>query len=433
MRPLASDVTPTFASRDGNEGMRSGVSSYVRLGTASIVVAGVLLLPLMAAAQAGVEWSAPAECPSAREAEAEIAELVQRDLRTLPGDAHAQVELRRIEPGLLEARVAVHAGRHVREHVLRDSSCAALTHAAALVVALALDPNAAPARPEKQTSAAPPARAVDAAQPTGASPANEAPASPVDAAVAVPSQPAEVSPAGDAPASPVDAATAVPTQPAEAPPPRAAEPARELSPNPAREPTPTPAPEPEPEPDSLSEPEPPRPVKLAGFVGVAAGLTAGIVPHLAPTVALGAGLALDALVLALRLGFTPEQHAALTDFVNAGGRVSLAYAAFETGARARAQNLEFPLLAGIESGFFSSRGDVPDSHTRRPAWLAACVSGGVAYTWSQRWRLGLRVDGLVALLRPRFALDVGAAAPDVFYRPQRIGTRLYLAFDVVFE
>jgi hypothetical protein len=39
----------------------------------------------------------------------------------------------------------------------------------------------------------------------------------------------------------------------------------------------------------------------------------------------------------------------------------------------------------------------------------------------------------VAILRPRFALDVGAAAPDVFYRPQRIGTRFYLAFDVVFE
>jgi hypothetical protein len=175
-----------------------------------------------------------------------------------------------------------------------------------------------------------------------------------------------------------------------------------------------------------------QPAQLGVVVGIAGGLSTGLVPHLAPTFAASAGLELGDWSAALRLGFTPEQHARLANPAAVGGKVSLASAALEAGFRPRALSLEFPMLAGVESGFFTARGEgLADAQTRILAWLAGYLSLGVAHTWSQRWRLGLRLDGLLALRRPRFAIDLGTAEPALFYRPKLVGVRVYLGLDLI--
>jgi hypothetical protein len=187
-----------------------------------------------------------------------------------------------------------------------------------------------------------------------------------------------------------------------------------------------------------TEPEPPvdqggEPAPLRVFTGLAAGLSSGVIPNLAPTLALTLGMTRRALCAALHLGYAPSQQARLDTPAGAAGSVALAYASLDAGILLRALDLEFPLSAGIETGFFVARGDVPEHQTRALDWLATYVSTGVSHTWSDQFRLLLRLEGLLSLRRPSFALDLGMPTPRVFHRPSPVAARIYLGAEVVLQ
>jgi len=88
-----------------------------------------------------LEWSAPAECPAATQARTEVSQLLTRAVspaRANPPEVRIAIE--RISTEQLRARIAVRATGELREQALTDSDCGALTHAAALVVAIAVAP-----------------------------------------------------------------------------------------------------------------------------------------------------------------------------------------------------------------------------------------------------------------------------------------------------
>ena len=99
-------------------------------------------------------WSAPAECPSQQQVEAEIARLVGGDLRLRDGsDLQADVTVAggRLWSAELTTRRAGRFGRRS----LEAPSCDAAAHAVALIIALSIDPEAAATSGEGVTAATP--------------------------------------------------------------------------------------------------------------------------------------------------------------------------------------------------------------------------------------------------------------------------------------
>jgi hypothetical protein len=365
--------------------MQGGARVCQRLG------AGVLLLlPLAAAAEARVAWHAPADCPSPAAAEAEIAQLVQADLRTFPNELFASVEISHSSDQELRARVAVRAGGRVREHVLSDTSCVALTRAAALVVALAFEPAKEPAPSPRRI----PERTSD-----------PSPTPPLEPPLV----------------------TQTPTAAANT----SAAPKPEPEPEPTREPTPEPEPTITTTTSDNTPVDPPSP-PLKVLLGGALGLTQGILPSLSPFGAVSVALMNHDLYAALRLSYSPRQHVQLDVPQGAGGTVSLASAALEAGFLSHLPPLEIPLLAGLETGVFVARGTGPmtEADTQVVDWLAGYLSTGLAFTWNDRWRAGLHLDGLLALRRPNFALDTDAGGRFTLHQARLLSVRVYLTIEL---
>ena len=89
-------------------------------------------------------WSAPEECPSQQQVEAEIARLVGGDLRLRDGnDLRADVSVSGGPPWSADL-TTLHAGRVGRRR-LESPSCQAAADAVALIIALSIDPDVAAA------------------------------------------------------------------------------------------------------------------------------------------------------------------------------------------------------------------------------------------------------------------------------------------------
>lgn len=120
-----------------------------------------LLVSVLGLAPAGdeveLEWNAPPECPRAEQVRAELEAMSPPGAR---GSASARVH-READGFRLELTVGTEQGRTTRE--LRADACDALGTAAAVIVAVALDPVAAEARravPPAPTVVEPPPRAA---------------------------------------------------------------------------------------------------------------------------------------------------------------------------------------------------------------------------------------------------------------------------------
>jgi hypothetical protein len=399
----------------------------------SLGVIALLFTPAARArAQAGenLEWHAPEGCPAAGQARAEVARLLGADPSALALRASVQIE--RISSQELRARVALQHGPAVREQVLRDADCMALTHAAALVVSMALEPAARRSSPQPSAS-----QEVVAGVPRGAAVSSPQPSASQDVASGVPRGagrepsvplPPEVSQAEDAPA----------VAPAEVPvpPERIALPV----PLPGREPS-AGSPLQRPQltaavPRDRAEPALQRTAAgaaaLRGFVALAGGVASGPLPGLAPWGMLSGGILTSQLRAALRLAYLPGQSALIAGAGGAGGRVSLASAAAELGWRLRWSALEVPLLVGLEAGLLRADATgVPDHAARSGGWLAAFLGSGLAYSWDRSWSIAARVEGLLALQRPKFALErAGSADSVVFHQPRLLGARVWLALEL---
>jgi hypothetical protein len=99
-------------------------------------------------------WSAPEECPSQQQVEAEIARLVGGDLR-LPDGSNLRAEVRVSGGPPWSADLTTqHAGR-IGRRSFESPSCQAAADAVALIIALSIDPDAAAASSQQSTAAPP--------------------------------------------------------------------------------------------------------------------------------------------------------------------------------------------------------------------------------------------------------------------------------------
>jgi hypothetical protein len=390
----------------------------------------MLFWPLRAAAAPSVTWHAPSECPAPSEGRADVAQLLGKKLADIDSELSLSVRIARVSASEFEASVVIGTGRSARERLLRDARCDVLTHAAAVVVALAIDPAAslgegehAPARrsaaesvPAGRTNAAGAIAATTALDVGTQAPAAEsAGASRVESAS--PTTSASASASSRAASSVAAAAAATAVQPAEhreTAEPEAAEQQAEDTPAPA------------------DSPEPPRTSPGLGlFFAAGGGAAVGMLPQLAPSAALSFGVLGAGWRAALRIGYAPAQHATLDDPPGVGGRVSLANIAAEGGFRWQWGRLEVPLVAGLESGFFVAEGEGVETHAPElAAWLASYLSSGASYALTRVFCLGFRVEALVALRRPQFAVESSAGQQYPFYRPAPLGGRLFVELEV---
>lgn len=128
-----------------------GPSCYPRPRLLALALTALLVAPPV-----DLGWHAPSECPDEAAARAAIDELLQG--RTPPGDRRVVADVA-IEPGGRgwRARVRIDDGTSVGERDLEAASCDEVGEAAALIVAMAVDPRlAGDATPDEPPADEPP-------------------------------------------------------------------------------------------------------------------------------------------------------------------------------------------------------------------------------------------------------------------------------------
>lgn len=300
-----------------------------------------------------LRWEAPAECPDRARLLATIDAMLGEvpDDERRPLDVRGRVELDPTAGFVL--RLELDEGR-VGTRELRGASCAELTEAAALVVAMAIDPRLLERRhgpaTEHATSHETPAHALV-----------EGPAT----VSAEPETPATAAPPSEGPAA-------------------AASPSEGPAPSPVRRARP----------------------RVHGLGRIDAGVGGGPLPG--ATAALGATVGLGGRGGRAELGasyWTPRTRASIANPA-VGVHAQLWTVAVVGCGEPRWRGLSFPLCAGLRAGAVHARG-TGALEPRRVAsrWVALVVDPGVV--WWARPRLGvtLRAEGHVALARPSLRAD----------------------------
>lgn len=314
-----------------------------------------------------LRWEAPPQCPDRAQLlaaiDATLGEVAEGERRPLRARGRVRTDPR---AGFV-VQLELDDGRaSTRE--LRGPSCEELTDAAALVIAMTIDPRLLetlhdppavpePEVPEAATSgpmlsepgeAGAPAKGRDG-EPSEASPAEERTArAPAD------------SPAADSPAA------------ARPPPTSAAPPARERS-----------------------------PASLHGLGRAQAGVGGGPLPGAAAVLGLAAGLGGRGWRVELSASYwTPRTRASAANLA-VGVRAQLWTLGAHGCGEPRWRTLSFPLCAGVLAGAVHARG-VGELEPRSVAsrWVALALEPGLVWWARPRLGLALRAEGHAALARP---------------------------------
>ena len=333
-----------------------------------IVVASTLAL-VQAPAPEPLVWHAPAACPDDAAMRAQVARWLGRPLdENEAAHAHGVVTTREREPGRpieFELRLTVttpEAAPLVR--VLVDRDCSVLAEAAALSIAIVIDPEAAMRVPDEL----PPEPAPEPAVPP-----------PVPVPVVVP---------------------------------------------PSREPAPAPAPSAGSRRTPVRcTPRPGRrkPGSIPCLAIVAdVGLQVGTLPRVGPTVGGRLSAVFPRWVIGLGVQHLFAQPARVQSDPPKGGDIALTHAMLEACVRLGFRRAEFPLCGDLEAGAFVGRGvGVSTTATARVPWLAARVGAAAMIAPLRRLALGLRVDAVIPVVPYRFTID----GLGTVYKPGTIGAR----------
>lgn len=375
---------------------------------AAIALAGALAPLASANAQVRLDWQSPAECPTSEVARGEIERLLNRRLNSMRAAGTVSVDIARESSARFRARIAPVSNGPAREHVVYDIDCVVLSRAAALIVALALDPGMQSApRTRTPNQASPPQPTAPPAEADGG--AFEQPRALADSAE-------PTGPIADSPRSELEV-----------------RPAARASP-PPEPPVPMMAARVKPEQQTADARLGP-PQIWAWRISVGFGLSAGLTPGLGPVSLCSGSFGSRELQAAVRVSYAFPQLATLKDSAGAGGSVALASAGFELDLRSvRVGPFAVPLIAGLEAGFFTAAGrGVASRRSQSAVWAAGYVGSGVVWTWTPTWGTALRVDGLLPLRRPEFALEnTTGSERQIFHRPASLGMRVYLLLEMHF-
>jgi hypothetical protein len=101
-----------------------------------------------------LEWHAPAGCPDREHAQAAIAAALGKPLPPRDEPAVVRVQIAQREDGQWNADIWMYGADGSGERSFAGASCAHVADAAALIVAMALDPSAAPERADSDAGAA---------------------------------------------------------------------------------------------------------------------------------------------------------------------------------------------------------------------------------------------------------------------------------------
>ncbi len=366
------------------------------VGTVAVLawVVGLAFVPAPASAGAepAVRWTAPAACPDEAAMVESVESYVGRALGPEPIAARGEVT-RDNEGFSLELRI-VGAQGESETRTFADADCRVLFDAAALMIAVAIDPETAlavvdppsPSSPEDGSQGDP--RSVE----------------PED----VPPQPSEPQPAEP------EASEPGPTEP------ESSEPG-------LREPAEAPpgAPPPSCKPGPAEKGATARPHCIA--VAARGSMQWGPLPRLGFGVGADAALLWSRMRLELGGTFFAARPARLPAQPELGGDIRLAVGHARGCARLGIGAFEFPLCGGVEAGALRGIGVGIDQPRRdRVLWLAALADGGAAWSPVRRFALRTRVGAVVPLVRQRFA--VGGLGP--IHTPAPVGVRVALTAEL---
>ncbi len=121
-------------------------------GLGACVVAASLAAGAPVAAQPlpsglALQWSAPPQCPTAAQVSDAVARLLGRPLAEGPSPCVARARVQPLRRRGWRLRLSIATRGAPRHRTLEGASCVAVTDAAALVLALAIDPEAVASRP----------------------------------------------------------------------------------------------------------------------------------------------------------------------------------------------------------------------------------------------------------------------------------------------
>lgn len=329
-----------------------------------------------------VDWAAEPSCPDAEALRLELVRLLHRELRFDP-DAEARVEgIIRRRADAFELELSVAAGELHERRTLSAERCEELRTAAALVVAVALEPWAAGEAPRSVPEPDPP----EAVPPEDPGEPGEDPSA-TEAGTEPPAEPA--------PRVPEDDELSFDLEPPAAP--------------------------------SSAEPSPRRPVRVG--VLVHGGL--GIGQH--ATLAGGLGGALAALGRGWRVELTAvhwwptrvdaAQGASVRAWLTTGG-----VRGCWVPARGR---WELPVCAGLEAGAMRARATGPGvtAITSTAPWLGIVAGAGAAWRATRWLALRASADLTVAAWRHAFHLQRGADTLPAL-TPSPVGARLLAGVEL---
>ncbi|WP_437991013.1 hypothetical protein [Sorangium sp. So ce145] len=329
-----------------------------------------------------LDWVAPGECADRGRVLAEIEQRLGR-----PAGASGEPPLKaravvsRNVRGSWDLRLTMTLGETARSRELHGETCAELADAAALIIALAIDPDAASrgaAQADPDAGAAPDA-AAGAEQGAGAEP--EADAAP-------------------------DARTAAEAPPAASPPPDASAPA---------------APE-------RRAARPSRPLELRATLRASGVIDSASLPAVAPGASLAAGVLLEAFRAELS-GTTFGAQRAVVAGTTMGGTVHLTTGGLRLCYAGRYRAFELGPCAGIEVGVMSAASfGAASPGSNRALWVAPYAGALAIFALSDRIRVPLVLDVHVPVRRDQFVL-VGIGA---VHRSAAAALRASLGVEVRF-
>lgn len=319
------------------------------------------------AAPPPIVWEAPDGCPSQSDVEAQIAAMLAGSVRAVAPGTSLRFKVVRDGAGWrLGGRLTGPDGVAERTLVARD--CAALAEAAALIAAIAVDPeHVAPGEVPVSTDSSP-----------------------------------EVPPPPDPPAI-------VPAPPGD-PPPQTPEVPETMS----RGPAPAPAPDVADEPADPPAPSaPPARRRAAAELGLAAGLGLGALPRPAALLRLHVGARGRRFRVGARASAWLPREAAVPGHPEVGGRFWLVSGGvYGCGVLRPGKRVELPLCGALDVGVLGGRGvgELMPARAARSPWAGLSAGPGVHVTVHRHVAVQAALEGLAVLALPRFEISgVGAA------------------------
>jgi hypothetical protein len=351
-----------------------------------------------------LSWAIPPGCPPAAAVEAEFVRLLGGPTRT-PSSKRIKVQgrVRRLAQDRWSVQLETDIDGAKGHRQLEGDSCPSITAAAALILALTIDPDAA--------SRAPASRAESLVQQsaTTPSPSRSAPAA---AARSLPPSPPQSPPQPPSSSQPSSSPSPSATAPVVA---EAGRPSREPAPEPREaEPPPVEAPAhaaTEPVPAAaiaavVTAPKPSAPWPVRPFLRTFVGGALALLPQPAAIAGVAIGARRGRFDLEISGLASQERRAPAPDRPTAAGEFRLLSAGARGCGRIGNGWIIPRLCAGVEIERISARGTGVEIPRWGTATMAAAVGTGVlAIPLGKRFELALELAGSVRSYRPAFELD----------------------------